>query len=152
MCLLSTPEKDILLILLDSKYACLLLWGLLSSKYVPHLNILGKITQNKELVGDLLASHAEIQVIHLLQQGRWPEYSHRMGTYWWGLIPGWPWMNWFHFLLVDSTFVVGFVCVDFLEGYLLFLSRFHLGDSLGEDSHASSQSCQSLNPKPSPDA
>lgn len=128
--------------------------GLLSSKSVPHLNILGKVTQNKGLDGDLLASHAEIQVIHLLQQADGQSTLTGWGTCWWGLIPGWPWMIWFHFLLVDSTFVVGFLCVDFLEGYVLFLSSFHLGDSLslGEDSHASSQSCQGLNPKPSPDA
>lgn len=53
--------------------------GLLSSKSVPYLNILGKITQNKGLDGTLLANHAQIQVIHLLQQERWPKYSHRMG-------------------------------------------------------------------------
>lgn len=52
---------------------------LLYPKSVPYLNILGKITQNKGLDGTLLASHAEIQVIHLLQQEGRPAYTHGMG-------------------------------------------------------------------------
>lgn len=53
--------------------------GLLSFKAMFYLNIFGKRAQKEGLDSTLLTSHAQTQAIHMLQQERWPENSHRVG-------------------------------------------------------------------------